>query len=272
MAKDAFKFSGQAALDYDEYLGPILFEPYARELTSGLTGAQHITEVLEIACGTGRLTRHLYDRYKSSSRFVASDLNTDMLNVAKQKLSGTPIEFQVEDAQKLSFADNSFDLVICQFGLMFLQDKKQGLSEALRVLRPGGKFIFTTWDNTENMPVHKLIFNDLILPYYNNEDTGRLLVPFSLHNPLLLKNWMEDAGFKQVEVKQLEIESGSSSAREVVTAFFIKHSLGLEILSKDPVQFENIAAKMEDMLTHQFGRDNLKFMLSAFVVSGEKAS
>src|SRR5258708_6146012 len=146
MAKDAFKFTGQGAINYDQYLGPILFEPYAIDLVSRLTISDKTSAILEIACGTGRVTRHLRNYLTTGMSMIASDLNADMLEVAKNKLNDSSIVFQVEDVQNMSFSDNSFDLVICQFGMMFLQDKKKGLNEILRVLKPGGTFIFSTWD------------------------------------------------------------------------------------------------------------------------------
>jgi SAM-dependent methyltransferase len=181
MEKDAFKFSGEAAANYDHYLGPLLFEPYAIDLASKLNMAG-VHSVLEIAAGTGRVTKHLRNHFGQNVKLTASDFNADMLQVAKNKLLTESIEFKVEDAQALSFPDQSFDLVVCQFGLMFLQDKKKGLREALRVLKPGGTFIFNTWDKTENVPMLKIIFNDTILPFFKGEDTSRFLVPFSLNN------------------------------------------------------------------------------------------
>jgi SAM-dependent methyltransferase len=193
-----------------------------------------------------------------------------MLQVAKNKLNDGAIEFKIEDAQSLSFADNSFDLVVMQFGLMFLQDNKKGLAEAFRVLKPGGTFIFSTWDKTENIPLLKLIFNDTILPFFKGEDTSRFLIPFSLHNASILKSWMEDAGFKNVDTSHVALKSTSPSAEEVTKAFFIKHALGDAVKAKDPAALGPIAAEMEENIARQFGERNLKIELAAFFVSGRK--
>src|ERR1700761_4087784 len=113
--KEAFKFTGEDAENYDFYLGPILFEPYARYLISKIDTA-NVKLVLEIACGTGRVTRHIRNTLPADVKFTATDISNDMLNVAKRELDNKQIDFQTEDAQSLSFPDNSFDLVICQFG------------------------------------------------------------------------------------------------------------------------------------------------------------
>jgi ubiquinone/menaquinone biosynthesis C-methylase UbiE len=269
MGKDAFKFSGEAAANYDHYLGPLLFEPYAIDLISRLETAG-VHSVLEIASGTGRVTRHLRNHFGRHVKLTASDFNADMLQVAKNKLAGESIEFRIEDAQSLSFSDQSFDLVVCQFGLMFLQDKKKGLREALRVLKPGGTFIFNTWDKTENVPMLKIIFNDTILPFFKGEDTNRFLVPFSLHDETVLKGWMEEIGFEDVKTSRVVLKSSSLSPKEIVNAFFIKHSLGEAVITKDPAAFDKIAAEMEQKIERQFGKANLDIELAAFMVLGKK--
>ncbi|GAC1303222.1 MAG: class I SAM-dependent methyltransferase [Mucilaginibacter sp.] len=270
MDKSAYKFSGEGAINYDRYLGPMLFEPYAMDTAEGIDTA-NVNAVLELACGTGRVTRHLRRRFKPPVELVATDLNADMLQVAETALNDSSITFRVEDAQKLSFAANTFDVVVCQFGLMFLPDKQQGLREAMRVLKPGGRFIFTTWDKTENMPLLKLIFNDIMQPYFKPEDTARLFVPFALHNPAVMEGWMREAGFTDVRSERVVLPSGAPSAEPIVNGLFIKHSLGKEIMDSHPAEFENVAKRFTEGIEQQFGRTDIHFELSAFKVSGKKA-
>ena len=269
MAKDAFRFSGEGAINYDRYLGPLLFEPYALDLASKID-TSGVTSVLEIACGTGRVTRHLRHVFNKDTRLVATDFNADMLQVAKNKLEDLSIDFQVEDAQNLSFPENSFDLVVCQFGLMFLKDKPKGLSEALRVLKPGGTFVFTTWDRTDNIPLLKLLFNDLILPCFRDEDTSRFLIPFSLFDPSLLETWMKEAKFSDVTTSRVTLSSHAPAPQPIIDGFFLRHSLGKEVLEKSPSDFNKLIIKMEEQIIRQFGNANISFDLSAFYVSGKK--
>src|SRR4051812_45000731 len=108
MDKSAFKFSGTAVLNYDTYLGPFLFEPYAKDIASRIDPAK-ANRVLEIAAGTGRVTNHLHQRINADAILTTTDISADMLELAKQKLINTSIEFLVADAQSLPFEDNSFD-------------------------------------------------------------------------------------------------------------------------------------------------------------------
>jgi ubiquinone/menaquinone biosynthesis C-methylase UbiE len=225
---------------------------------------------LEIACGTGRVTRHIRKTIPADVKFTATDISNDMLNVARRELDKENIVFQAEDAQNLSFPDNSFDLVICQFGMMFLPDKKKGFDEIYRVLKPGRKFMFFTWDNTLNMPLFKLLVNDLVVPHFEDEDNTRFFVPFSLYQPKMLTDWMENAGFKNVETNNVILKSGSPTPQNIADALFRKHPLGREVSAKSPAAFEPVAAKFEREIAIKFGAENPAIDLSAFLNSGIK--
>jgi ubiquinone/menaquinone biosynthesis C-methylase UbiE len=267
--KEAFKFTGEDAENYDFYLGPILFEPYARYLASKIDTA-NVKSVLEIACGTGRVTRHIRKALLADIKLMATDISNDMLNIAKRELENTGIDFKTEDAQNLSFADNSFDLVICQFGMMFLPDKEKGFDEIFRVLKPGGKFMFFTWDDTLKLPLFKLLVNDLVLPHFEGEDTTRFFVPFSLHQPKVLIDFMKNAGFKNVETNNVILKSGSPLPKNIADGLFRKHPLGKEIMAKEPSVFETVASKFQEEIAIQFGAENPVFDLSAFLTTGVK--
>lgn len=267
--KEAFKFTGADAEYYDKYLGPVLFEPYAHYLASRIDPAK-LSSVLEIACGTGRVTRHLRSTLPASVKLVATDISNDMMNVALREVDNRGIEFRTEDAQNLSFPDNSFDLVICQFGMMFLPDKNKGFSEAFRVLKPGGKLMYFTWDDTIKMPLFKLLINDLIAPCFAEEDISRFFIPFSLNNTLQLQAFMTDAGFKNVTSNNVVLKSGAADVKSIVIGLFRKHMLGKEVMAKDPSAFERIAQQFEEGILKQFGAASPVFDLSAFLTIGEK--
>jgi len=140
-------FDGSIPEYYDRYLGPVLFEPYAVDLAARVR-IEAATQVLELACGTGILTRRLRRRLPLTSRLLATDLNLPMIEYAQARSDGYDgIDWKQADACDLPFSDKSFEVVICQFGLMFVPDKFTALSEILRVLKVGGQFIFNVWDS-----------------------------------------------------------------------------------------------------------------------------
>ena len=130
-------FAGTIPANYERYLGPFLFEPYALDLVARLQDKKY-PDILEIACGTGRVTKHLAKSVKHDV-LTATDLNPDMINIAKEIIRDNTIKWMPADAMQLPFQDGSFDLVVIQFGIMFFPDREKGLQEAYRVLKPGGK-------------------------------------------------------------------------------------------------------------------------------------
>jgi ubiquinone/menaquinone biosynthesis C-methylase UbiE len=143
MATSDTLFAGSIPDLYDRLLVPLIFEPYARDLAKRVSATKPQL-VLETAAGTGAVTRALASSL-ADARIVATDLNQPMLDHAKARQSGnTRIEWKQADALALPFEDRTFDVVACQFGAMFFPDKVRGYREALRVLKPGGRFFSTS--------------------------------------------------------------------------------------------------------------------------------
>ncbi len=269
MEKEAFKFSGEGAINYETYLGPFLFEPSAKLLAT-LLPKENVQTILEIASGTGRVTKYLRKIYPQPAKLVATDLSADMLEVAKSKLEDNSIEYIVADAMTLPFPDNSFDLVVCQYGVMFFPDRQKGLNEAYRVLKPGGKIFFSTWDNSKSIPIINVVFNKVLLPFFKGEDTSIYLVPFSMSDMALHKELLIKSGFKKIKVDNLKFRGSSPSAQEVVNAFILKHSLGKEISKKNPDALNEIATVALKKIEKEFGTKHIVSPLSAIFARGEK--
>jgi SAM-dependent methyltransferase len=141
-------FAGSVPKLYNDYMVPLIFEPYAVDLTSRLV-SRRLSHVLEIAAGTGVVTRKLAAALPTSVSIVATDLNQAMLDLASSVGTARPLEWRQADAMQLPFDDAVFDAVVCQFGVMFFPDKAKAFSEARRVLKPGGVFLFNAWDRIE---------------------------------------------------------------------------------------------------------------------------
>src|ERR1700716_3285700 len=142
-------FSGSIPALYDKHLGPLIFESYAQDLAARLAPFNP-GRVLEVAAGTGIVTRALLRSLPSGASIVATDLNQPMLDHAATQVSSSRVNWQKADAQALPFPDGAFDAVVCQFGVMFFPDKQKAYREARRVLKPDGHFIFNVWDGIEH--------------------------------------------------------------------------------------------------------------------------
>lgn len=142
-------FTGSIPQLYERHMVPLIFEPYAEDLAARV--AQRTpSRVLEVAAGTGVVTRHMARVLPDSIPIVATDLNQPMLDHAAAIGTARPVEWRQADGMQLPFADASFDVVVCQFGVMFFPDKSKAFAEARRVLRPGGAFLFNAWDSIEH--------------------------------------------------------------------------------------------------------------------------
>jgi len=226
--------------------------------------------VLELAGGTGRVTRHLRKALPAEVELWATDLSPDMLTIAKREVGEDGINYKAEDIQHLSFADNTFDLVVCQFGMMFLPDKQQGFNEIFRVLKPGGKLMCFTWDDTLNNPLFGLLINELMLPLFADEDTTRFFTPFSLHHPQQLTDWLKNAGFKDISVETIKSKSGTASLQHLETGVLRKHPLGKAVFDKDPSAYEDVVKKFKEGIVERWGDGDISFPMSALLTVGVK--
>lgn len=125
---------------YDRWLVPTVFGPFATDL-AGRASRLDAARVLELAAGTGVLTRELV---ASGARVTATDLNPAMVEYGSRRVPDAV--WEQADAMRLPYQDGVFDLVVCQFGVMFLPDRPAGYAEARRVLAPGGRLLFNSWD------------------------------------------------------------------------------------------------------------------------------
>lgn len=148
-------FAGSIPEYYHRCLGPFLFEPYAEDLARR---ARELgpRRILETAAGTGIVTAALA-RALPEAEILATDLNPDMLRVAEAGIDSPRVRFAAADAQSLGFEEGGFDLVVCQFGAMFFPDRVAAYREALRMLRPGGAFLFNVWDRLDANPASQAV-------------------------------------------------------------------------------------------------------------------
>ena len=191
-------FEGSIPENYDRYLGPVFFEPSARDLIGRLSGKQ-LHSVLELACGTGILTRMLRDSLLPSTNIVATDLNPGMIAFAKNKFrSEENVEWKEADASALPFPDKSFDAVICQYGLMFVPEKDAAMREAYRVLKPGAAFLFNVWDAIDRNPAARTA-HETISSFFESDPPTFYELPFNMHDVGLVRELLQKAGFKSID-------------------------------------------------------------------------
>ncbi len=213
---DHAAFTGDLPRNYDHGLGPMYFEPYARDLAARIEPRDGL-RVLELAAGTGIVTRVLRDQLPGA-RIVATDLNDAMLDYARDAVGGDRIEWRQADAQALPFDDGSFDVVVCQYGLMFLPDKVQGYREARRVLAPGGVFLANVWHAIERVPP-AAIAERVLRELFPDDPPTFLHVPYGYDDPDRIRAEMAEAGWTNVTLEDVHLEGSGRTAHEFAGGF-----------------------------------------------------
>lgn len=267
MANDA-RFTGSIPAHYDNGLGPILFADFAADMARRVA-AHHPACVLETAAGTGIVTRQLRDSLAATAELTATDLNPPMLDRARSKFrAGEKVAFQPADAMALPFADQSFDAVVCQFGIMFYPDKPQSYRETWRVLAPDGHYLFSTWDSHRYNPfaaiVHRIVgrvFPDNPPQFYQ--------VPFSCHQIDPIKEALLEAGFADIDISVLREQRPVPDLKAFATGLVYGNPLIEQIKARggDPEQvLRTVLAELQQSL----GAAPIRIPLQVLVFSARK--
>ena len=206
-------FAGSIPENYDRYMVPLIFEPYAADIAQRAASFS-ASAVLETAAGSGVVTRALAPRLPLSARYTVTDLNQPMLDyAASRQAPDSRISWRKADALALPFENATFDLVCCQFGAMFFPDRISGYREAKRVLKPGGHFLFSVWDRIEENVFANDVTNALARIFPNNPPRFLARTPHGYHNTALIRSELEAAGFSRVAIETRAEQSRASSPR-----------------------------------------------------------
>lgn len=185
---------------YEEFFVPAVLQEWAYRVTEAAR-IQPGQSVLDVACGTGVLARAVAQRVGQKGSVVGVDPNEGMLAVARRKAPA--IEWRNGHAESLPFNANSFDAVVCQFGLMFFEDRRTAIQEMMRVLRPGGRLAVAVWDSIENTPGDLAVVNLLQRDYGEGIADGWLMA-HSLGAPDVLSALFREADVIGAEIIRQE--------------------------------------------------------------------
>lgn len=261
-------FSGSIPAVYDACLGPLLFEFSAADLARRVAGAVSGGRILEIACGTGISTHFLRSELPSAVDIVATDVNPGMLEFAKENRGELPgVRYELADALALPYDAHTFEGIVCQFGIMFFPDIGAGLSEMLRVLRPGGFVACNVWDSLEGNRVAG-VAHEMIASHFDSEPPSFLEVPFGSCTPEPTLELFRSRGFEGMQMHVVEETVERPSAFEVARGFVEGNPGVLEIQERANAKPETIVLALADELERSFGPSPLRIPLREFVFTG----
>lgn len=264
-------FTGSIPAIYDAHLGPYLFEFSAKDLADRVKDSvSSAGRVLEVACGTGISTYHLRQALPASVHITATDLNPDMLNFAKDKHADLPgVTFAVADALSLSFDDDAFDAVVCQFGIMFFPDKGRGLTEMARALKPGGVLAFNVWDSLEQNKTAS-IAQQTIASFFANDPPQFLTTPFGFYDIDHIKALLTQAGLNDVTCHTVSEVIEIPDAAHIAKGFVEGNPGILEINERATVAASVVTKATADALEKVYGPSPLKLAFQEIVFTATK--
>lgn len=263
------QFVGSVPEIYDQLLVPLIFAPYAADLAARVRDRK-TSALLEVAAGTGVETRELAARMPATVSITATDLSRPMLDKAARIGVPQPVKWQHADAMRLPFLDASFDAVVCQFGVMFFPDRVKAYSEVRRVLRPGGMFLFNTWDRIEANEFAGAVQSGLTALY--PDDPPRFLVrtPYGYFEQRLIREDLTRAGFgATASIDVVPARGHAASARSVAQAYCQGTPMRGELDARGPGQLARATRAAEAAVARRFGEGPSEGGLQALVVAVE---
>jgi SAM-dependent methyltransferase len=262
-------FSGSIPRLYETHLVPLIFEPYAADLANRLA-QRSVSRVLEIAAGTGVATRSLASVLPDNVSIIATDLNQPMLDHAAAIGTKRPVDWRQADAMQLPFGDGTFDAVVCQFGVMFFPDKSKAFSEARRVLRSGGVFIFNVWDRIEQNEFADTVTIALESLFPENPPRFLARTPHGYCDHPTIERDLASAGFSaSPQTSTVAARSRAASFRDPAVAYCQGTPLRNEIDARDASRLGEATDVAAEAIAQRFGRGAVDGKIQAHVVTIE---
>jgi SAM-dependent methyltransferase len=262
-------FTGSIPEFYDRYLGPMLFEPYAADMAARVKTCAP-SRVLEIAAGTGIVTRHLAEVLPQTTRITATDLNQAMIDRAASKITSPSVTWQACDAMRLPFDDGVFDCMLCQFGVMFFPSKVEAFKEARRVLRPGGTFVFNVWDKIDFSPIFMIIADAIAERYAADPPNFPRRTPYGHYDVRAILDQLDEAGFANASSQVVTLPSACQTARDAAIGVCQGSPLRSEIEARDPDGLDAATDTAARALSARFGDGPIESTMQAIVFTADK--
>ncbi len=260
-------FIGSIPQVYDDYLVPLIFEFYARDLAERVA-ALGAGSVLETAAGSGVVVRELIKTLSPESKVTITDLNQPMLDyAASRQPADVRISWRQADALELPFESDLFDAVVCQFGVMFFPDRVKAYAETCRVLRPGGTFVFNVWDRIETNEFADVVTAAAAKVFADDPPMFLPRTPHGYFDEDLIRSELREAGFSSVEYESLEAVSVAPSPRHPAIAYCQGTPLRNEIEQRNADLLHEVTNRAAAAIAARFGTGVVEGRMRGHVIT-----
>lgn len=263
-------FVGSIPEIYDTYLVPLIFETFAEDLAKRICALNPLS-VLETAAGSGVVTRALARTIRSEFQYTVTDLNQPMLDHAASKQGADArITWQQADAMDLPFADESFDAVLCQFGVMFYPDRLSSYAEAFRVLKRGGALIFNVWDRIETNEFADVVAAAAAEVFPENPPQFLYRTPHGYYDEDLIRGELRSAGFETVAYESLNATSSAPSPRHPAIAYCQGTPLRNEIEERNAELLGHVTDRAAEAIAERFGSGEVSAGIRGHIITATR--
>lgn len=250
---------------YERHLVPVLFRPFASDMAVRAAALRPRT-VLELAAGTGALTSALLTALPTAS-MVATDLNEAMVSAGSAREPRA--RWRQADAQALPFEDGAFDLVVCQFGVMFFPDRPSAYAEVRRVLGPRGRFLFSSWG-----PLASHAFDVAFQAALEESMPGQAPaflrdVPHGYTDPDVVAADLATAGLTMATAEEVTLKGVAESAASVATGLLTGTPVSAALRAREDAQA--IRAAVTRKMTDRLGAGPVTAPMTATVYTAQPA-
>jgi ubiquinone/menaquinone biosynthesis C-methylase UbiE len=260
-------FAGSIPEIYDTYLVPLIFEAFANDLAERVA-ALHPATILETAAGSGVVTRALASRLSTDAHYTVTDLNQPMLDHAASKQEpDSRISWRQADALNLPFDDESFDAVVCQFGVMFYPHRITGYAEAHRVLKPGGTLLFNVWDDIGSNEFANVVTEVAAAVFPDDPPQFLPRTPYGYHKEDLIRRELSQAGFSDVTYETLEEKSSAPSPHHPAIAYCQGTPLRNEIEARDANLLDDVTDRAAEAIASLYGTGPVTAKIKGHIIT-----
>jgi ubiquinone/menaquinone biosynthesis C-methylase UbiE len=260
-------FTGSIPTLYDRHLSALLFTPYADDLATRVR-ALAPRRLLEVAAGTGVVTRALAAAVPECA-IMATDLNQPMIDYAAAHTHARNVTWRQADAQALPFGDGELDVVVCQFGAMFVPDKPLAFREARRVLREGGRYLFSVWDSLEHNELPRAVVEALDARFPDDPPQFLRRTPYGHHDADTIARALVEARFQSVASETVTLR-GRGTAEDAAMGLCAGCPTAPEIEARAPGRLREVTSEIAAAVARRVGDGEVDGRLQAFVFSATR--